>query len=153
VLPSRATTSKRSASLWADTSITNLCFLFFRRASPPHSSDGLHRPLQHLRCMTRKLHPSSGNSTPSHAHRDSSSSRRIRWPWWLEPSSNASTPTPTSSTSSNSRSQSGSSRPHSVDRLKTVVKPILFINLESDNEDGIIAEQSRSADAKFTRDM
>jgi hypothetical protein len=40
----------------------------------------------------------NGNSTPGRAQRGRSRRRRIRWPWWLEPSSNASTPTPTSST-------------------------------------------------------
>jgi hypothetical protein len=71
----------------------------------------------------------SGNSTPGRAQRGRSSRRRIRWPWWLEPSSNASTPTPTSSTSS--RFGSGSSRPRSVGRFKTALKPVPFINLES----------------------
>jgi hypothetical protein len=90
----------------------------------------------------------SGNSTPGRAQRGRSSRHYIRWPWWLEPSSNASTPTPTSSTLS--RSRSGSSRPRSVGRFKTALKPVLFINLESDNEDGgVNAEQPRSADAKF----
>jgi hypothetical protein len=94
----------------------------------------------------------SGNSTPGRAQHDRSSHRRIRWPWWLEPSSNASTPTPTSLTSS--RSRSGSSRPRSVSRFKTALKPVPFINLESDDEDGgVNTEQPRSADAKFVRDM
>lgn len=94
----------------------------------------------------------SGNSTPGRAQRGRSSRRRIRWPWWLEPSSNASTPTPTSSTSS--RSGSGSSRPRSVGRFKTALKPVPFINLESDDEDGgVNTEQPRSAAAKFARDM
>jgi hypothetical protein len=57
VLPWRATLSKRYVSLWADTMITSLGLLFFTRASPPRSSDGSHRPLQHLPRTTRKLHP------------------------------------------------------------------------------------------------
>jgi hypothetical protein len=53
-----------------------------------------------------------------------------------------------------SRSCSGSSRPRSVGQFKTALKPVPFINLETDNEDsGINAEQPRSADAKFARDM
>jgi hypothetical protein len=57
VLPWRATLSKRYVSLWTDTTITSLRLLFFTRASPPRSTDGLHRPLQHLPRMMRKLHP------------------------------------------------------------------------------------------------
>jgi hypothetical protein len=156
---------KKIYSLWADTMITSLRLLFFTRASPPRSSDASHRPLQHLPRTMRKLHPKpqprhpglshgggtyyhSGNSTPGHVQRGRSSRRRIRWPWWLEPSSNASTPAPTSSTSS--RSGSGSSRPRSVGRFKTTLKPVPFINLESDDEDGgDNTEQPRSANAKF----
>jgi hypothetical protein len=53
-----------------------------------------------------------------------------------------------------SRSGSGSSRPRSVGRFKTALKPIPFINLESDNEDdGVNTEQPRSTTAKFARDM
>jgi hypothetical protein len=162
VLPWRATLSKRFVSLWADTTITSLRLLFFTRASPPRSSDASHWPLQQLPRMTQKLHPRtqprrqsyyhSGNSTLGHAQRDRSSRRRIRWPCWLEPSSNASTPTRTSSTSS--RSGSGSSRPRSVGRFKTALKPVPFINLESDDEDGgVNTELPRSAAAKFARDM
>jgi hypothetical protein len=51
-------------------------------------------------------------------------------------------------------SRSGSSRSHSVGRFKTALKPVLFINLESyDEEGGVNAEQPTSADAKFERDM
>jgi hypothetical protein len=53
-----------------------------------------------------------------------------------------------------SRSGSGSSRPHSVGRFKTALKPVPFINLESDDEDsGVNTEQPRSATTKFARDM
>jgi hypothetical protein len=53
-----------------------------------------------------------------------------------------------------SRCGSGSSRPCSVGRFKTALKPVPFINLESDDEDGgVNSEQPRSTDAKFARDM
>jgi hypothetical protein len=42
----------------------------------------------------------------------------------------------------------------SVGRFKTALKPVPFINLESDDEDGgVNSEQPRSTDAKFARDM
>jgi hypothetical protein len=42
----------------------------------------------------------------------------------------------------------------SIGRFKTALKPVPFINLESDDEDGCVnTKQPRSADAKFARDM
>lgn len=87
-----------------------------------------------------------GNSTLVHANRGSSihggsSSRcRIRWPWFLEPSSHTSTTTPPPVGCR--RTPSSTSRSRNTGRFMINVNPIPFINLESDDDVGVNEEQS-----------